>query len=607
MGEPDPTRLEPAVWAYCRELCGPLVCEEAATATILAFGDGGGSSGPIGDRLLRLTRQTAAEHAAAHTNGRSSNGRSSGDCAATPGLLVARANDELPSGQLRKLAEHIQRCLVCKATGLKMKRAERVFSVMQGSLATSVALADSAAPATAASFAGPSALEGGVDSSRARAAVQAYCRELCGPAMCEPAVEATLAAHEQRVGSTPANGNELLRTTRLIAAKHASARPNAPKRSRACAPTPGRLAARATGELTRGEARNLEAHLESCMACQATELRMNRAERAFAALVGLGVVIEPRLDHGAAASVAPAPAPVESLPADPFEPPAALVDWQSAPVEPAPAPVEPLPADPFEPPADRVKWESTPAVPLPVEPLPADPVEPPADRVKWESTPAEPPAEPVEPLVPLATPADPVESIVWPKPGASDAELAAATVAAASAAGYEVAHPPRKPPHQRRTRRSEPGRLGPVLLAGLAMLAAVAAALVVLKLESSGTTKPSVHAVVTHAAASSRAHGAKTHHAAKPKPKPKPVVHRRPAKPHKAAAKVHKTAPKPAKHVAAVTVTPAVHRAPVVTPRRTVAPVVKPTPVVSNPSTPSVIPQGSNLGADTAPVQGISP
>jgi len=45
----------------------------------------------------------------------------------------------------------------------------------------------------------------------------------------------------------------------------------------------------------------------------------------------------------------------------------------------------------------------------------------------------------------------------------------------------------------------------------------------------------------------------------------------------------------------------------VVTPRRTVAPVVKPTPVVSNPSTPSVIPQGSNLGADTAPVQGISP
>ena len=607
MGEPDPTRLEPAVWAYCRELCGPLVCEEAATATILAFGDGGGSSGPIGDRLLRLTRQTAAEHAAAHTNGRSSNGRSSGDCAATPGLLVARANDELPSGQLRKLAEHIQRCLVCKATGLKMKRAERVFSVMQGSLATSVALADSAAPATAASFAGPSALEGGVDSSRARAAVQAYCRELCGPAMCEPAVEATLAAHEQRVGSTPANGNELLRTTRLIAAKHASARPNAPKRSRACAPTPGRLAARATGELTRGEARNLEAHLESCMACQATELRMNRAERAFAALVGLGVVIEPRLDHGAAASVAPAPAPVESLPADPVEPPATLVDWQSAPVEPAPAPVEPLPADPFEPPADRVKWESTPAVPLPVEPLPADPVEPPADRVKWESTPAEPPAEPVEPLVPLATPADPVESIVWPKPGASDAELAAATVAAASAAGYEVAHPPRKPPHQRRTRRSEPGRLGPILLAGLAMLAAVAAALVVLKLESSGTTKPSVHAVVTHAAASSRAHGAKTHHAAKPKPKPKPVVHRRPAKPHKAAAKVHKTAPKPAKHVAAVTVTPAVHRAPVVTPRRTVAPVVKPTPVVSNPSTPSVIPQGSNLGADTAPVQGISP
>jgi len=246
-------------------------------------------------------------------------------------------------------------------------------------------------------------------------------------------------------------------------------------------------------------------------------------------------------------------------------------------------------------------------VPLPVEPLPADPVEPPADRVKWESTPAEPPAEPVEPLVPLATPADPVESIVWPKPGASDAELAAATVAAASAAGYEVAHPPRKPPHQRRTRRSEPGRLGPVLLAGLAMLAAVAAALVVLKLESSGTTKPSVHAVVTHAAASGRAHGAKTHHAAKPKPKPKPVVHRRPAKPHKAAAKVHKTAPKPAKHVAAVTVTPAVHRAPVVTPRRTVAPVVNPTPVVSKPATPSVIPQGSNLGADTAPVQGISP
>ena len=59
-----------------------------------------------------------------------------------------------------------------------------------------------------------------------------------------------------------------------------------------CRQTPAGLAARANHELDADQAHRLEAHLDSCLRCQATELRIARAERAFATMAGGGITLE---------------------------------------------------------------------------------------------------------------------------------------------------------------------------------------------------------------------------------------------------------------------------------------------------------------------------
>ncbi len=146
--------------------------------------------------------------------------------------------------------------------------------------------------------------------TRAEAAVRAYCRVLCVPAESEQAVRETLAALAalEEAGGSSSVGEELLSITRAIAVGHASAGAGPPGRRDAsssderearCDATPLRLAARANDELDPHERSTLEEHLDGCPLCQATALRIGRAERAFVALVA---AVEPEPPSEAAES-----------------------------------------------------------------------------------------------------------------------------------------------------------------------------------------------------------------------------------------------------------------------------------------------------------------
>lgn len=134
------------------------------------------------------------------------------------------------------------------------------------------------------------------DSAHAEAAVRAYCRELCDPGSSEHAVTESLQRFKT-AGSPDAVEDELLRITRTTVADQAHEGTgkgqdlSRPEREDTCARTPARLTASANHELQPGEGHKLEAHLGSCLRCQATELRVRRAERAFTAtLAGAGTV-----------------------------------------------------------------------------------------------------------------------------------------------------------------------------------------------------------------------------------------------------------------------------------------------------------------------------
>jgi anti-sigma factor RsiW len=335
----DPGRAEPPVWAYCRELCGPTGSERAVAATLAALGNGAGASVTSQDGLLRLTRATAAKHASDGLNGKVSRGESLAVCLTTPARLVARAQNELAPGDQRELKKHLQGCLVCKATGIKMTRAERVFAVMDAGMAATSPEADPAQTAAGAFAASPppgvNPLQAGLESGRDRAAVRAYCRELCDPTAIEVAVAASVAGRQGSNGAPAAGWGELLRTTRVVAAKHVLDCSNGSKRNRQCIATPARLAALANGELDRGERRELREHLQQCMACQATKIKMDRAERAFATMAPADIATEPQPQPIAPRlePIAPRPQPIEPQPqpiAPRLQPAAEPITWQRA-------------------------------------------------------------------------------------------------------------------------------------------------------------------------------------------------------------------------------------------------------------------------------------
>ena len=540
----DPGRAEPPVWAYCRELCGPTGSERAVAATLAALGNGAGASVTSQDGLLRLTRATAAKHASDGLNGKVSRGESLAVCLTTPARLVARAQNELAPGDQRELKKHLQGCLVCKATGIKMTRAERVFAVMDAGMAATSPEADPAQTAAGAFAASPppgvNPLQAGLESGRDRAAVRAYCRELCDPTAIEVAVAASVAGRQGSNGASAAGWGELLRTTRVVAAKHVLDCSNGSKRNRQCIATPARLAALANGELDRGERRELREHLQQCMACQATKIKMDRAERAFATMAPADIATEPRSEP-----IAPRLEPIAPRP---------------QPIEPQPQPIAPQPQ--------------------PIEPQP-------------------------QPIAPRLRPA--AEPITWQRASAAEATATALAAAAAAKAAGATAAPapaharPRSRPPRERDRQRRAGLIGVAVLATVAILAVVAAALV-LDSGSSSPTIPHVQAVVKTPATSTPSHVTTTRHPAKPKS----ATHRA-AKPHRAAAKAHRTVkpkPTPAVHIVAsvpvrpVTVTP-------VAPRRAVTPVVVAKPPAAKPSTPSVTPQGGSLPAQSAPTKGI--
>jgi anti-sigma factor RsiW len=105
---------------------------------------------------------------------------------------------------------------------------------------------------------------------------------------------------------------------RVLGAEHASVDPKARgwrrvlASERECSFTPFLLAACLNGDVSDPERARFERHLESCLTCQAAEVRFVRAERAFA-----GVLRGRAALNSAIAVQAPAPQPTEARPSPP--------------------------------------------------------------------------------------------------------------------------------------------------------------------------------------------------------------------------------------------------------------------------------------------------
>jgi hypothetical protein len=599
-------RAEPPVWAYCRELCG-RACEPAVATTLETLTRGDRGLLESKDGLLRLTRASAASQVAAGLGGQRSAGTllvdRTGSCSQTPERLVAHAQDELEPAELRELGKHLQSCLVCKSTAFKMNRAERVFAVMQNGLATTIPQGNGAAPAPVTEVARPAdprprttssaaaAREPVSASRRARAAVLAYCAELCGPAS-EQGAEACLAAYRGESSAT-AGPDELLRTTRVVAAQHVAGRTDASGRSRSCAETPARLASRANGDLARGDQRKLEEHLGRCIACQAMEFRMSRAERAFTALVGSAVATEPVAEPAIPAAEPAIPAAEPAIPA----------------AEPA------IPA-------------AEPAIPA------ATPIEARAQPTRVVAAPVEPPGQTSRPAPQRAEPAPRTRKVAAAAgagaaaagagaaaAGAGAAAAGAGAVAAgagAAAAGAGARARPRHTP--RAAQPSEPPislsgrRVGVVVAAVVALLLVIPAVLVVGSLSGTSTaprSRAAANATRTHAATTAPARStAKSAKVAPAKHRAATKPHRAVAKPHRAVAKPHRAVAKPHRTVAASTpastqanTSPAPATSTPVT--RAPAPTQTSTHAAAPPSGPTVVAPPSGLPAQPGGTQTI--
>ncbi|HWC87400.1 MAG TPA: hypothetical protein VG388_12745 [Solirubrobacteraceae bacterium] len=128
---------------------------------------------------------------------------------------------------------------------------------------------------------------------RLEAAARAYWRELSDTETSERAVAVSVAALERTARSPGVSESDLVRVAHLTAAETAADTALPPgsrghfagKHKDECAATPTRLAALFSGELFPDVREELLSHLETCLACRALELKMRRAERAFATTV----------------------------------------------------------------------------------------------------------------------------------------------------------------------------------------------------------------------------------------------------------------------------------------------------------------------------------
>lgn len=114
------------------------------------------------DALVEVVRKVAADRklgAAPRTGWRAAIARvlsEEGTCAATPGLLAARARGSGEPADRDRLDEHLSRCLTCRATDVRWRRAERAFAAtLKFAGAVGAAAGDEALAGTAAAAAAP--------------------------------------------------------------------------------------------------------------------------------------------------------------------------------------------------------------------------------------------------------------------------------------------------------------------------------------------------------------------------------------------------------------------------------------------------------------------
>jgi hypothetical protein len=560
-GEPrraSERRIEAAARAYWRELGDFPASEEAVAASVTALARAALSPAASEAELLRVARLTAVESAFIALTPPDSHGRFAGrrpdPCAGSPPRLAALSSGELGPDERGELVAHLETCLPCQAIGLKMNRADRAFATtVAGALTadeTDGAAETDAPPARAARPATPSAAGG-----------------------------------EHGLAWT---ADQLQWITRFVAAEHASAYPSEPESRRRsagseCAATLGRLASDYAGQLRPDQRQELNAHLDGCLPCQATELRVLRAERAFATLIASGLAIDPTQSTRVIAHPAAA---IDDVIAE--EATHATDEDVSA--------EEPIAGEEATHPATDEDVSAE-------EPIAGEAATHPATD---EDVSAE---EPVAPAAPVAAALASAPRTAIPAAGGpfvpSERAVRRVRGAARGARG-------------RRPRRNHGFSRREIVPAAAVAIVAVIAAIVLLGGGSSAVTPaaspaaPAGGAAVAPAggaAAAPKAATAKTTHPAKPKHRtPAPVTRR--AR-HKAAAPVQTTPTPSATAPAAAVVQTAPISAGSTPAASTPAPVSAPPAATSTPSTGSgtgsvsVTPTGGNLPPQTAPTQGI--
>lgn len=177
----------------------------------------------------------------------------------------------------------------------------------------------------------PGSSEAAQLSAQQRVAVHAYCQEMCGADRAAIAAEDATSAIS---GSGSVDERELLQATRLAAATHAAVPIGgsgwksrfvdalAAEHEVNCRRVPTMLAQRANGQLSKGERAALDDHLHRCLRCRATEVRGDRAERAFVA-AGAGTALGAVEAAAAQSPATPRPVDTPAPLAAPAEPAAA--------------------------------------------------------------------------------------------------------------------------------------------------------------------------------------------------------------------------------------------------------------------------------------------
>ncbi len=199
-------------------------------------------------------------------------------------------------------------------------------------------------------------------------AVDAYCRELCGADAARVATEEVIASPRLSAAFTAVDEDELFRITRSTASGFAplpidSGLPSRPIEG-PCAFTIPRLARRASGELDRYSQAAIKQHLADCVVCRAAEARFERAERAFAAVLGIA---ESAIEAPATETEAEAETEIALL-----APVEALDDEQPEPVEDE-QPDLPVPIDADEPDRATRGLVVLPAAPATIEAVASSP------------------------------------------------------------------------------------------------------------------------------------------------------------------------------------------------------------------------------------------